>query len=333
MNLDELVTLILGLIIVSFTLLALLEVFSPFFQGSDIAVNTMFESVCANPEGVGVLNDINYNQKSSLVQLMLPYGAESRFVYPRNTYAILSALFDTESDNLESAVDSMQGLYNERKNHNLLDNCRNNACFCVVRTGMDYITYENLELTACFPRLYAYARNDFDDNFVINNNGALNEWELFGKTIIDTLNGLDDSDEANEIKECYNWFNTYSYIYEGVPGQYFLTIEKKDSELLGADSDTLFEALTSFYSLTRAGLFNEISTCAAIPNEDNCFCPYINGSIMYSDSTLLGKGLFIGIAGSNLGLVNDVDVAALITHLDFTGAACNIRIGTDISGQ
>ncbi|MBN1923315.1 MAG: hypothetical protein JW791_00970 [Nanoarchaeota archaeon] len=305
------------------------------FPKSEMGLREGVEDICTSQEGLSVLNNLVYDEKTSLVQVMLPEDAETSFTFPRNTFNVLSALQDDVEGNLGEAINLYQGLSNSRKNYVYLDRCKTSSCFCVVKNEMDFFTFRYPELTMCFPRLYSYARSEFDSNF---NNYVSTEGEtdrdVFEQVIDLTLAGLatDASEEATDIKDCYyKLFDKDDSIYRFYYGaseseHYYLTIDLKESSIL-AESNSYLEFVTKeVYRLTKAGLFSEISTCEVIPQKNSCFCPYIQGNFIGSKGRQ--RGIFLGITSSYNSPVS-LDIGALILSMEDTNTQnCLIDIDT-----
>ncbi len=294
----------------------------------NLAVDSMFNDICSTTGGIGLLNDLSYDASTSLIQFMVSDEARMSFTYPRNTYLVLSSLFD-EEENLLAAVNLYQGLYNSRSNYRFLESCTEAACFCVVRTEMSFYTYKDLDYTACFPRLYAYTRASFDDyiNGLVYENGDT-DLIIFKESVDYVLSTLDPEVEEEEgILECFNWFTMYDYDTSGAGGQYFTTFNYDSNymsySILAEDSDEpLYNALTSFYELTKGAFITEVSTCASIPSDNTCFCPYISQFMTAG----VDEGVFLGISGSYTSVGFPLDIDTLVYELDVNPDSCLIRL-------
>jgi hypothetical protein len=484
MAISDLIIQVIKFLPVLATLIALLAIFSSFMAPTGIEISSSVNDLCSSENGLTVLTDINYDERTSMIQFISSSETDMSLTYPRNTYLILDSIFDDEQGNLGEAVNTMQGLFNNRLNSRFLETCHDNVCFCIVRTGMSFLTYEYSDYTACFPRLYTYAREEFDEYFNLNENPEYPDISNFILTVQGVLEILreDTNSEAQKIVECYDWFRTYDAYYEGVEGEYFLTadyngqnniiqdpsfetpsryyeggilltdwrhsahtgdysmplgnnysdeyelyidpyylepgqeytikawiylipgfetcknyvylnlsfadgaddfninpitpiteydewtevsyeftvpadrglvtqavwyidhdddcftvrhmddisIRSSSPSILTQESYDYYNLLTSFYDTNLAGLFSEVLTCNAIPNEDSCVCPLISQFMVSQDETIQ-PGVFLGIAGSKTydNTISDLSINTLIMSLEQEPNAClvNVRSG------
>lgn len=330
MAIDELIMQVVKFFPLIITIIAIIAVISGFVAPSVLSPGNFFNDLCSAGNELAVLSDINYDSSTSLIQFMISEDTSMEFVYPRNTYDILETVYNRESDinDLSNAVNSMKGLSSSRLNYRFFEACKESSCLCVVRTGSEVISYENLDYTACFPRLYAYAHDSFDNYF--NSISESNTVTAFRETTNHVLSELssDTSEEAQEIIACYDLFDTYSFNYEGLEGKFFLTMNyKTGTSLTSQDSYTIVNSLTNFYDLTKAGLFNQVAACYSIPDDNDCACPYLSNTMIVKDQTL-GTGVFLGVAGSNYqrGIISGLSVD-LIGSLEYSSDACLIEVG------
>ena len=320
-------------------IVVIIALISPFISSTSLNIESSFNDICKDGD-VGILYDLNYDSQTSLAQFMLSQSflstedIDMKLVYPRNTFDIISSLFDNTNCNMEDKINLYSNQYFERKNSNFLEQCVNNACLCVVKTRADYMAYDHLQLTACFPRLYSYkpAHDYFNNNFPATCVSDLASFTTAIQTTLDYLNADDNSAESQAIIDCYYLFSDlgysedktskYTYTYSGSPGKYLLLINNKNGDLLSQGAEVMEDALNDYYSLTKAGLFTEVSTCYSIPVEDKCYCPYISNFM-----TSGNQGLFLGIAGSKY-LIGEksLDVDSFIMQLDNTGSSCQMNV-------
>lgn len=319
---------------------------------SGAGFSQIFEDACSEESGSGMLQDLSYDERSSLIQFMLPISLsgtnDMSMTYPRNTFSILNAYFNDKDCDLQEAADSMAGLYLERKNYKFFETCVDKQCFCAAKTNMDYLTFEDLEYTACFPRLYTFAKGTF--NNIISAMSCSNDQAIFKNAVKETLRvlkeGIDCEEncdanfnkvEAASIFDCYNMFldltdiggtiQEYDYEYKGVSGLYTLTLDNPSGTLADASGTELESAITEYYSLTRAGLFSEVLFCTEIPNEGNCYCPY-SGNYMISKDSLKGSGLLLGVAGSKTEDVSELDIGSILITISQDANSCTFDTRT-----
>ncbi len=331
----DLLELVIGMFFVALFIGALISYLTPTRSGNYDDLVKLIYQTCSSEDGVGVLTSLDVDKRSSIVQVRVPLSEDTRFDYPRNTFDILSSLYSNSLDIVEESQ-KYKGLLSSRKNYDLLDSCRETTCLCVVRTDMEFMTYRYAELTACFPRLYAYARDKFDyyleqaPRSDLCNGVSRKEcnYNLFRYAVQHTVAFLereDNSEEAAGIVECYNMFDEHNFVYDGEEGKYFF-IAEGDDILVNNDVEANF--LEDYYSLTKLGLFSDISSCVEIPkDEGSCFCPYLSNTLVSKDYG--SEGIVLGIAGSYGGNNQaNVDIAAFILSVDKV-KDCHILIETD----
>jgi hypothetical protein len=343
-------------LIVFITIIFIIALVSPFLLGSErLALPDIFNDACAQEGGVGMLLDLNYDSRSTLFQFMTSQRVNMRMTYPRNTFDILSALFDQTECNLEPEVNKYAGLYLERKNARFLETCVKTPCFCTARTAMDYLTFENLELTACFPRLYAFARTTFDTKF--NELTCTSDEQVFEDAVMATLMVLKEKVDCNEEEEecdplfdlkrkiearaiidCYNMFldltsiggsaPVYDYDYIGIKGLFTLTLDNPSNTIITLSGEEMEAAISQYYELTKAGFLSDVQFCTEIPNSDNCYCPF-GGNFMISKSGLSGTGILLGIAGSKSSVgANPLSIGSLLIQVQQTPDSCMLDTQT-----
>ncbi len=333
----DLLELVVGMFFVAVFIGALISFLTPTKSNQADDIVKLLYQTCNSEDGVGVLTSLEVDRKSSIIQVRLPLSEDTRFDYPRNTFDVLAALDSNSLDIVEESK-KYPSLLSARKNYDILDKCRRTTCLCVVRTDMPFMTYKNAELTACFPRLYAYARSRFD--FYLRSGASTNmcdglsrkecNYKLFEFATQQTLYYLeneDGSDEANEIVECYELFDKYHFSYVGEQGQYFF-LAQGDEIMTNNDVEANF--LEEYYSLTKLGMFSDISDCIEIPkDEGSCFCPYLSNTLVSGGSN--AEGIVLGIAGSyDENDQGDIDIGAFILSVDKV-KDCHIVVETEQS--
>ncbi|VVB75130.1 Uncharacterised protein [Candidatus Tiddalikarchaeum anstoanum] len=302
------------------TLLILVALAANFLMSSQANLDNFFTDLCSKG-AISTIAGITYDAKTALVQVVIPNNNAMRFTYPRNTFIILSSLFDSNEGNLNTSSKMYEGLFNSRNNANLLQRCSSKACFCAVRSEMDFLTFLDFSYTMCFPRLYTFNKAGFDLCAQNNANWKGSDMATF-KYCVDQLKqqltGPDNS-EAGIIRRCFETTSTYSFDYSGSAGKYILTMNNGNSDLQTKSGDVLVPILQDLYGLSNAGLFTEVLTCIPIPTKSECSCPYLHGNTMNS-----GRGVFIGIAGSKTE-AKRMDITTFVLKIDSSqGAACSI---------
>lgn len=271
--------------------------------------SSMFRDMCASG-GSATMTDIEYGPNYAIVQAYVSEDLD--MTYPRNTYDVLSAYQSNDEVGLRESIGSMRGLLSAKKNMQFIEQCSDKPCVCFVKTGMDYFTFEKIEYTNCFPQLYSYARDEFD-NCIEDITGA-SAIELFEGCTNSVIDGLDDSNEANTIKDCYNYFKTHniqrSNSYRS-PNVYVV-----EGEL---DYDNSYLALSDFYDLSKAGIISEVISCTSIPTEFDCTCPY-----EYGNQIVDLDGVVVGITGGDI-MSNNLKMNTLTFNIEQETQACHVN--------
>jgi hypothetical protein len=357
MALADMVQQVLNFLIVLVTIIFILTLVSAvIITDTGEQVQELFTQMCTQQDGSGMIHDLSYDNRATLLQFMLPQSMSGRvnmrMTYPRNTFAILDSLFDESSCNIKSAANSLIGLYLERTNYRFLETCIDKQCFCAGRTRMNYLTYENLEYTACFPRMYIFAKGTFNDK--VNSITCSDDLQVFRDATMQTLEVLkqnidwcegEDPNcnpnfnvfEAQKIFDCYNFLldlssiggtgAKYTFEYRGVTGLYSLTLNNPTGTLQASSGEELESALSEYYDLTKAGIISEIMFCTEIPNEGNCYCPY-SGNYMVSKNSLQGSGLLLGLAGSKGGSIHDLKIGSFLVTATPSTSSCTLNTRT-----
>jgi len=295
----EQVAIILSIVVAISTIFVVIYTGSSFFP-SDFNPTNVFSTICEGGEDSILVQDWSYGEKTAFVQIFLDDSQEVEFSYPRNTFSIISSLYDEDERNLIDAIGMYANLFNVRTKSsvNELSKCFGNSCFCKVETEADFINFDNLKYTWCFPLLYSQQKESFDAKFNELDDGS-KDLDLF-EEVIDSLlsewraiTEYGDYIEYEQIISCYDQVSSLEFSYDGVSGKYFVTLDELGSDLVeSGDINLLYGVLKDFYSYSKIGYFSTIHDCTVIPDKNDCLCQ--------SDANILihNNQVFLGMCGS-----------------------------------